>query len=311
MQPLRNLLILHTEGAQDIADWMAVRETIRTKAPDIEARIVDSERVSPVTRKWQIRRPSLVFCPIHSPHYKPLGGTIYAGKRLSKIEQAERFVDAGLATPRTMRFTPEMPLDPEIWGQNVVIKPIRGSHGVNVRIARLADIAEVARRWDPQADPEVIIQQFIDHTDASHHLADYRVVTMLGLPLMVQRRRLTRPQPPPETVLKRNPFGVAMNLVSRHRTRDYVDAPDVYEFAIKIAGAFRDVACLGIDIVRERSTGRLYVLEVNPGGNVWQFSSDFTKTFWPPEDRAAAYDQFNALELAAELLIERTRQEAS
>jgi hypothetical protein len=308
---IRNLLILHTVGAQDVADWKAIQEKIRNKAPDIDVRIADSERPNPITRKWQIRWPSLVFCPTHSPHYRPLGGTLIAGKRMSKLEQLERFDAAGLPTPRTILFSHGMSFDPGEWGDYVVTKPIHGSHGANIRLARLSEVAELARDWRPHLGSGVVIQAFIDHTDATGHLSDYRIVTMLGRPLMVQQRRLVTPRPSLETMLKESPFGIAMNRVSHRRTRAYVDAPDVYAFAEKIAAAFPDVACLGIDIIRERETGKLYVLEVNPGGNVWQFSSDFTKKFWPPEDRAGAYDQFDALELAADLLIERTRREAS
>jgi hypothetical protein len=134
---------------------------------------------------------------------------------------------------------------------------------------------------------------------------------MFGQPLFVQRRRLTTPRPPLETLLKESPTAIAMNLVGYKRTREYVDAPAVYEFAMKIAAAFVRVPCLGIDIIRERRTGELYVLEVNPGGNVWQLSSNFTKTNWSEKDRAGAYAQFDALDLAADLLIERTRAEAS
>jgi hypothetical protein len=309
--PSRNLLILHTDGAQDIADWLAIKKQVEARAPDIEVRIAAAEAVSPVTRRWQVRRPSLVFCPVHALQYRPRGGTLCAGRNLDKMEQAGRFAAAGLPAPKTRAFQAGMTIDPDEWGPYLVVKPIRGSHGVNVRLARTADVAQMARGWDPKLDPQIILQEFIDHTDDAGHLADHRVITMLGRPLMVQRRRLIAPRPPIETLLRDTPAGIAMNSVSHRRTRDYVDAPDVYEFATRIAAAFGDVACLGIDIIRERATGKLYVLEVNPGGNVWQFSSDFTKENWLPEERAGAYAQFNALELAADLLIARTRAEAS
>jgi hypothetical protein len=38
---------------------------------------------------------------------------------------------------------------------------------------------------------------------------------------------------------------------------------------------------LGVDIIRESQTGQLYVLETNPYGMTWHFSSPLSKTFDP------------------------------
>jgi hypothetical protein len=49
--------------------------------------------------------------------------------------------------------------------------------------------------------------------------------------------------------------------------------PDVLELARKVHAAFPNIPRLGTDILREAATGKLYVLERNPGGNTWHFSS--------------------------------------
>jgi hypothetical protein len=46
------------------------------------------------------------------------------------------------------------------------------------------------------------------------------------------------------------------------------------------------------------------------GGNVWHFSSSMGLGY-PPKYRRRLYSQFGALDIAAETLIDRTRQEAS
>jgi hypothetical protein len=46
--PTRNLLILQTVPEQDPADWIAIKEIIERKAPDIEVRIAN---VTPVSLK--------------------------------------------------------------------------------------------------------------------------------------------------------------------------------------------------------------------------------------------------------------------
>jgi D-alanine-D-alanine ligase-like ATP-grasp enzyme len=64
---------------------------------------------------------------------------------------------------------------------------------------------------------------------------------------------------------------------------------------------------IGVDIIRESQSGRLYVLEVNPHGAVWHLSSPLRKD---PEHARELYSQFNALDLAADLLIQKTRTHA-
>jgi hypothetical protein len=51
------------------------------------------------------------------------------------------------------------------------------------------------------------------------------------------------------------------------------------------------------------------VLEVNPHGCVWHLSSTLAKQT-DPEHVRARYAQFNALDLAADLLIQKTRTDA-
>jgi hypothetical protein len=84
---------------------------------------------------------------------------------------------------------------------------------------------------------------------------------------------------------------------------------DVLALAPQIAAAFPEVAVLGIDLVRQAATGRLYVLETNPNGYTWHLSSNLGKSV---QQRVGIdrYAQFDALSVAADVLIERTRAEA-
>ena len=73
--------------------------------------------------------------------------------------------------------------------------------------------------------------------------------------------------------------------------------------------AFPECPVLGVDIIRDIQTGQLYLLEVNPHGSVWHLSSPFVKKV-DPEYVRARYAQFNALDRAANLLIQKTRSDA-
>jgi len=92
-----------------------------------------------------------------------------------------------------------------------------------------------------------------------------------------------------------------------------VKIPDVIQLGRRVAAAFPDIPCLGQDIVRSKVTGELFILEANPGGAVWHFSSA-VYTQQPQYNEAFTkemYAQFGALDVVADRLIERTRREAS
>ena len=62
--------------------------------------------------------------------------------------------------------------------------------------------------------------------------------------------------------------------------------------------------------MREKVTGRLYLLEVNPGGGTWMFSSESCGSYKESlgiSDLAAEFDAFRTI---ARVLVERTRAEA-
>ena len=72
--------------------------------------------------------------------------------------------------------------------------------------------------------------------------------------------------------------------------------------------AIPEVPLKGCDIIRDAGSGRLYVLEVNPGGNTWHFSSRFLAGIRArngPDFEAQRIRQFEAFRTAARVLAER------
>jgi hypothetical protein len=87
------------------------------------------------------------------------------------------------------------------------------------------------------------------------------------------------------------------------RVRSICNDPEIIALGERVHQAFPECA-------RESQTGQLYVLETNPYGMTWHFSSPLSKTFDPQHVRQL-YAQFNALDHVADLLIQKTRAEAS
>jgi hypothetical protein len=97
---------------------------------------------------------------------------------------------------------------------------------------------------------------------------------------------------------------IAANNVPR--TFKHCFEEDVIDLARVVHSRFDHLPSLGIDIVREAGTGKLYVLELNSAGWHWHLSSDVGL-----ENQRSYnldhYGQFDALNVMANALIEKTR----
>ncbi|MGB0497545.1 MAG: ATP-grasp domain-containing protein [Rubricella sp.] len=248
---------------------------------------------------------------------RPARLRLLRGKRLmqerlgGKIAQYRRLEDAGLPVPRWVEITPGLSLSPEEWGPYVVEKPSRGSRGQGVRLRRTARIA-----WKPPEDfPDdhpvrrgpLIAQRYI-HTGPRAEA--YRVLTYFEEPILAMRYTEISDGPPREDlrVAGRSP---GINIVAAAKgNRISTDVEeDVLALARQTHAAFPTIPSLGIDIMRDAADGSLWLAEINPSGNSWQFSlpsgQEIAETFG-----IDFYAQFGALDRIAERSIEIARRYA-
>ena len=94
------------------------------------------------------------------------------------------------------------------------------------------------------------------------------------------------------------------------RTAFITREPDLLKLAADAYRAMPEVALQACDIVREKVTGRLYLLEVNPGGGTWMFSSESSANYKQSLGTSDLTTEFNAFRTIARVLVERTRAEA-
>ena len=81
---------------------------------------------------------------------------------------------------------------------------------------------------------------------------------------------------------------------------------EIISFGEQAHRAFPKRPLLGIDVVREEKTGKLYVIEVNSCGQVWHFSSELGRGI--QQDFNLDFEsQFDGIRKAADILIEQTR----
>lgn len=310
MEPTRNLVLVHSEGWQDIGDFYAIKSRVEAAAPDIEVFIASNATRSSATRKKAARRPTLVFSPICLLSFQPDRGKIYQGRQISKLEEIRALAAGGVAVPPFEEIVPETRLDPAIYGPLVLVKPsfALASWGQGVELRRtetvryrpLEDYPEHhPGRWGP-----MIAQKFID----CGHAMTARVLTLFGEPIFTFVRESTKPLQldPERETFEPGDFMPAPPDVKLYASHD----PELLAFAARIYRAMPDVALQGCDILRDRN-GDLYVIEINPGGGTWAFSNKSAPGYRRALNTEDLTREFDAFTTCARLLIERTRAEAA
>lgn len=306
----RNLVIVHMPQYQARSDWEGVKERIEARAPDIAVRIVDNTVPDPETEAWQVTRPSLVFSVTPLFSYRPRGGAVFAGGAINKIAQARRFAAAGLPGPETHLLTPALDLDPNVFGEYAVVKPLDegGSLGRHVKLVRTEAVAARYMELTLREKVPMIVQQYVDAVDSEGRPFEYRLLTIFGRPLYLLKLLALEPREELAAVVAAG-GEIAVNRKGVKRELSLVIEDDIVALGAQVADAFADRPCLGVDFVRARTSGALQVIETNPAGGTWHLSSQFTPNY-PDHVRGGLYGQFKALDVAADSLVEKVRSAA-
>lgn len=307
--PTRNLLIVQTAPEQNPSDWIAIKQRIERSAPDIEVRIADNRNRNSATARWQVRRPSLVFSPVRLIDFVPRGGAVYCGHIIGKDEQLRRLSSIGILTPKTATLSSGISFDPTEWGDYVIVKPNNLNSGIGVKLVCTIDLPARYKELTAIANDQFLIEPYIDHAEDGYP-TEYRVLSLFGRALYCVRNRWGNKRPPLSEIAA-DPLGViaSNNKTMGGHVRSICHDPEIVSLGQCAHLAFPECPVIGVDIIRDIHSGRLYVLEVNPHGAVWHFSSPFAKDL-DPEYIRERYAQFNALDLAADLLIQKTRTDA-
>ena len=281
VRPTRNLLIVHSVGSEDISDWEQVKRQIEEQAPDIEVRIANNFAPNSVTRRWQVTRPSLVFAASHLAVFQPKGGTLYVGHPMPKSEQIARLAQQNLPVPATLKLTRDNLPSVAEWGPYVVVKPEGGGRGRGVRVVQSQRLSTLYDNLTMNDRYPMIVQPYIDHSSDGCPTG-YRVLTLFGHVLYCSCYRWGRARAPLEEVAS-DPDGIiASNDSPFGIVRSVCNDLDIIALGEKAYRAFSECAVLGVDVLRESSTGQLYIMETNPEGRTWHLSSRVSKNLLLP-----------------------------
>lgn len=299
-------------------DILNVKSCIEKHAPDIAVSIL-SHKAS-FARWWQLMllsfNPTLIIdmVPRANRIIKLTRGCYlkhwHAGDKVKELQLLE---NAHIPVPKWSVIQPGTVLDREEWGAYVVVKPSRGKRGAYVWIQKTTRV----RYKSPEEYPEghqgriapMIAQKFIY---TGKWPVAYRVLTFLGSPLVAIRydgqRNNNYPLDGPDSFNIAGGRSIVANAMGCQI--QCVNDPDIIELARQVHSVFPDVPSLGVDIIREESTGQLYVLETNPVGDSWILSCDMGMKM-QEQFGLDFYAQFSAIESVSQAAIDAARRLAA
>lgn len=300
------------KGAVD--DFREVARRIERAAPDIRTYVFRTDLSASWLTGWLriAARPTAFVEMDRIKWLHPLRGRRLAHVHGGKAREYPLLTAAGLPLPPWELIGPKTTLDPAQWGPYVVVKPSRGGRGAFVRVSKTGRV----RYKPPESFPEehpgrrgpMIAQRFI-HTGPWP--TAYRVLTYFGRTIAAVRYDGAQHGAPLRGPGDFRDSGGRSIVASAKGARVSLTAEaDVLDLAVRAhQAAYPDIPSLGVDIIREHDTGKLYLTECNPGGESWMLTSISGREI-ATEFNLDFYSQFNALDTIAQRSIEVARAAA-
>ena len=306
-----NLILVHQKTKQDRADFEAIARQVGEQARDIRPFVVDTKEADWADPRFESAAPTLTVSPMPIKRFTPPSGAVCQGHEYPKDEQYRMLARLGVPVPDWTVIAPDTVLDPLHWGPYVVVKPALGRKGAEIYIKRAGRVRylppESFAEDHPARKAPLLAQRFIY---TGKWPSNFRVVTFFGRALLCWHCEAAHRYVPLHSRWDFKAKG-GITVVSNKMDSSYRLArdADVITLAEQAHAAFPDQPLLGTDIVRDADTGKLYVIECNPRGDAWLFSSDMGRMI----EAANGLDfagQFGALVVATQALVAETRARA-
>ncbi len=287
-------------------DFLAIAKRIIKKAPEIIV-VIKPSIYHPDELDFRIKDfPLLNIYLVNPPQVIPSRGKTLFVERIDKFEQIKQYSAAGIATPKTLDYEPDQLITKNDWGEYLFVKDKLSSKGQNCFLFPSKYISNVKSFLDKARMPnEVLLQEFIYTGENVNH---YRVLNFLGKPLCCfKSTNLTNIVFPTSLDDVLNNHTAKTNYSKDSRKIELSDNLEILKFSEKVFNIFSEKPLQGIDIVIEKNSKKLFVLEANLGGNVWVFSH---KQSFALDNlgRSSLLQQFNAFDVAADVLIKKTKE---
>jgi hypothetical protein len=302
------LIVVHRNESAD--DFQQIARRIRKLDSTICVTMVSDFLTSKMVPDQCLNLPMLVVYLCNPPKTEFKVATKLAVKEMSKIEEYEHFKQHNIPCLPIERFIWGMELDPEVYGDWVILKPEHiQSTGKDVNMVPIKEIPNLKLSDFPENHlihkDSFYIQKFIKTGKSPTY---YRVLFFLGEILLSYKVEQNAKYPSANeglnSLLKKS---VATNLQGNREINLVIDSK-VNDFAKNVAIHFPNLPILGIDIIPEEQTGDLIVLEINAGGNTWAFSAAPSQNLRSLVGLKNMVLQYNSWDRSAEALVRKTHE---
>lgn len=288
-----------------VDDFREVSRRIAATTPEIATHVytTDANLRALLGTFGKALRPTLTIEMDRVRFAWPLRGRRFSHRHgLGKPDELRRLGEAGLPVPEWTELTPATRLDPAKWGRYVVVKPAFSRRGAYVWIRKTGKVRYEAPSDFPKDHPGhragMYAQRFIY---TGEWPIAYRVSVYFGKPIVAVRYEGRRDLPPlQDRDAFRGTGGRSIVANAMGCTISCIDDADILDLARRAHLSFPETPSLGVDIVREEGTGKLYILEVNPGGGSWMLSTGGGRKM-QEQFGLDFYAQFGALDIIAKV----------
>ncbi|MDF2995270.1 MAG: hypothetical protein K0R27_907 [Xanthobacteraceae bacterium] len=322
----RFLVLVQTEGSQSLQDFFEIKQLVEAKAPDIRVVVVSNRSHSVATLRALPPLPTLIVSPYQlNKGFTPDRGVIHAGQLITKDVQQALLEKAKIPVPPSVVLAPGVQLDSAVFGDLVIVKPLepaKTSHGDWIQLRRTTDVTyeppETLPAHHPARLAPMLAQRFID---TGPKATSHRVLTLYGEPLYALRvaSKVAMPDLAGSDDELRQASAASNGDL---RTVEFFEDEAIFDLARRVHAVAPDVPLKGVDVLRDVRDGSLWVIEFNPGGNTWGFSTRSgartrrrMQTEFPedhPDAEAAGRRNYikhlDGFRRAADVLIEQTRR---
>ena len=190
-----NLVLISRPSVNTWQDFAELAQFIHEADPRVHATVL-SDEPHKYRRQWLRLRRTMLFSPAQVEHFRLRRGRAWQGSPMSKSEEMERLVAAGIPIPPYELLTEQQQTkDLSHLGDYVVTKPDRGGRGANVLLVRTDKV-----KWAPQetmiaGKSRILVAQEVHlHRSVPHELP--RHVAFRRVPLVGQDRGEPRAKTP-------------------------------------------------------------------------------------------------------------------
>jgi len=326
-----NLVLIADERVNHAPDFHKIAEFMREIDPKIKT-VVTSKKARDLFKVLPlVTHPTLGFSPVSLKKFYLPRGRVFAGQKLTKSQEYEYLEAAGFPVPKWKLIDEDEVPDLSDFSPYVVTKPDNGMRGANVKIKRKTRIRPKANSEKSEQDKAKPVTPEGRKTNVGYSVSNdskmlaqefvytglwpvsYRVTTLFGQVIHSFKTEASheRNELPGPDAFGKLPGDKGVSIVASGQgckmTLNYDE--EIIRLGEAVHAAFPDIPLLGVDIVREVPSGKLYILEVNANGYVWHFSSPMGLKF-QSDFGFSLESQFNGLRKAAHILAEKAQEAA-